>query len=793
MSEHIDKAVEFLEKMYPDGPWCVCFLKPVNDKVNTMIASTFMPKTKENLKAWLRANDGKYNCYFHTNPVIGQPSKKAKKIEMKSVNYFHVDVDPDKSKNIQDEQTRIYGLFSNRPKGVPRPTALVFSGGGYQAFWKLETPIPLDGTKPTAEEAERYNQQLEKLFKADSCHDVSRVMRLPHTMNLPDKKKVAAGRKPTRSKCIYFKKENVYPIKDFMKAVGVQGKGAKNKLNVSNYSIDIPKDVGRIDDINTIKLPEKLKIAVVNGPLKEEMPYYDSTREDDTRSSWLFEIICSMIRSRVKEDIIFSIITDPQYAISECILEKRNPEETAMRQINNAKMHCVDPRLTDMNNEFTFITSICRIVHEIHNPALNEFDLIIQSVGDFKNVFMNKYVEIEKKKMVDQKMIKITEKKPIGDWWLKQEGRSQCKAITFYPEHETPGYYNLWRGYGVEPSAEGSWEGLKHHILENMCAGNQIDFDYFLDWMARSIQLPAEPCQVAIVLLGNKGTGKSFFAEAFGRLFGRHYLAVSDPKRLVGNFNSLLKDKVLVFADEALFVGDRRNDPIIKTMITEKHNVIEMKGVDAQKSRNCVSLIIASNDDHVIRASTDERRYFALRMSDVLKQNSDYFKAIKKELENGGYEAMLYELMKRDITEFNVRNVPQTKTLHNQKIHSQDPHEQWLFDCLQSGYFCDIHDDHISNEELQKSYVDFCKDYKSYKVKPKSTLGIYLKEVIPSLGQPRPRSFGRKTAGRKVQCRFLPKFDVMRDEWDKFHKTKEDWDDLTPTPMESMVADKPQL
>ena len=71
---------------------------------------------------------------------------------------------------------------------------VVFSGGGYQAFWKLETPISINGDLGRAEDAKRYNQQLELLFGGDNCHNVDRIMRLPGTVNVPDERKRTKGR-----------------------------------------------------------------------------------------------------------------------------------------------------------------------------------------------------------------------------------------------------------------------------------------------------------------------------------------------------------------------------------------------------------------------------------------------------------------------------------------------------------------------------------------------------------------------------------------------------------------------
>ena len=100
-------------------------------------------------------------------------------------------------------------------------------------------------------------------------------------------------------------------------------------------------------------------------------------------------------------------------------------------------------------------------------------------------------------------------------------------------------------------------ESFLGHIRSNVCQGNQQYYVYLLGWMARLVQKPNQTGEVAIVLRGGKGVGKSFFAKHFGKLFGRHYLEVSNSSHLVGNFNAHLRDTVLLFADEAFYANDK--------------------------------------------------------------------------------------------------------------------------------------------------------------------------------------------------------------------------------------------
>jgi len=788
-----EEAIKFLNGMYPKGPHCLTTISLGDDgsKKGTS-TKTFYPvgeKVIKNRDTWINQYNGNENCYFHCNPVNGYLEKKASRKDILSVNYLHVDLDPEPDKNVKEEQARIEALLTkNLPNGVPVPTAVVFSGGGYQAYWKLAEPIKVDCDIEKAKDAALYNKQLEGIFNADSCHNIDRLMRLPGTWNIPDKKKRDKGRTKTLSKVLFADWTRVYELKLFAKAVKVQTKGkAKMDRNVK----EAPSDIKRIEDLEEFIQGEgskyqRLRMVINMGKITKEMPLFNPDREDDTRSSWLFEAICGMVRCKKTDEEIFSVITDPLFGISESVLEKTNYEDHAMRQIQNGRDFAEEPRLYEINSEYAFIDSITKIVHEVHDPALGYDELKFKTPTDFRHCFSNEEIEIGSKTISvgknKDKKIEVPVMIKVGKWWLEHPDRNTFKGITFYPEKATPGHYNLWKGFGVKASATGSWEGFRHHIFTNICNGNQENYDYLIKWMARVVQFPALQGEVAIVLMGKKGTGKGFFANNFGRIFDRHYIAIVNSKHVVGNFNAILRDKVLVFADEAFFVGDRKSEPILKSLITEPTLVIEMKGIDPTSSRNCISLIIASNDDHVIRASVDERRYFALTVSETFKQDHDYFSNIKKELDNGGYEAMFHYLQNVDISDFNVRIPPKTEALHDQMRHSRDNIEEWWFNILQRGELLKgkAWPDWVKNEDLHDDYYEFSGKTRNTHPHMPGPLGRKIRKMAPSLGVSNqripPGHSGYGNAKREVGVS-VPSIAVLRKDWEnKFGR--EEWSEI---------------
>ena len=97
-----------------------------------------------------------------------------------------------------------------------------------------------------------------------------------------------------------------------------------------------------------------------------------------------------------------------------------------------------------------------------------------------------------------------------------------------------------------------------------------------------------------------------------------------------------------------------------------------------------------------------------------MKGDHAYFAAIWKQMEAGGYAAMLHDLLALDLTTFNVRAVPTTEGLQRQRKLSLQTTEAWWLDCLERGYvfrsrlgleqdFAVWHDQ-ISTELLFSSY-----------------------------------------------------------------------------------------
>ena len=279
---------------------------------------------------------------------------------------------------------------------------------------------------------------------------------------------------------------------------------------------------------------------------------------------------------------------------------------------------------------------------------------------------------------------------PASKWWLKHPERKEYTKVDFLPEIETPdGVFNMWKGFAVKP--KGGLEKIPffHELLvEVICSGNEKWAVYLWGWLAHMVQCPEEKPGVAVVLRSDpQGVGKSRFAEYVGSLLGRHFRTVTHGRHIHGNFNSHLKDTLMLFGDEAVWGGDRSTESILKQLITEPSMIIEMKGKDVFEVRSFLRLMLATNSEWAAPVSLTDRRYFVVNVSDSRKNDHDFFKNLIHEQTHGGSESLLQVLMDYDLSEFEVRNIPETPARLEQKMLSMDILQKWWVNVLSDEDF----------------------------------------------------------------------------------------------------------
>lgn len=319
------EAVEFLKRYRPEGNWCLSAATPERDKLDTRTFSD--PALALD---WLDAWSGVRNCYFHVNPGRDENARsKLKREHVRCVTHLHVDIDPPNGQ-VSDMAFRDTTLGLLMKAKVP-PSIIINSGNGIGAFWKLTVPLALDGTVTCADEAGLYNRKLAETYAGgDHCHNVDRLMRLPGTWNIPGESKRKKGIIDRRLSELLLFEDKTYPIESFQKA----SSESKQQSLLDEYECGAPVQLKELTELSKWNVPTRVQLICSKGSDPSS-----PKKGDNSRSAWLYDCVCQLIRFAVPDEVILGILLDPEWGISESVREKTSPgpEAYARRQIEKAK------------------------------------------------------------------------------------------------------------------------------------------------------------------------------------------------------------------------------------------------------------------------------------------------------------------------------------------------------------------------------------------------------------------------------------------------------------------------
>lgn len=431
-----------------------------------------------------------------------------------------------------------------------------------------------------------------------------------------------------------------------------------------------------------------------------------------------------------------------------------------------------------MNAEWAFVLmgSKAVAVRELPNAPVEDRVRVL-ALESLRAKYLNKFTEIV---AADGKIKPVT----WATAWLSSHDRRDYDGIEFFPsttgETGTPGYLNLWRGLSVEPRQGGSYAIFRDHLLNNACGGDNHLFRWVFGWFAHMVRCPRDRVGTAIVFRGLMGTGKSKIGEVFGSLLQSHYFMVDDPRYIVGQFNAHMASCLLLQAEEAVWAGDKAAEGRLKGLITSDTQMIEAKGVDSIRLKNYVRLIMTSNEDWVVPAGKDERRFCVLDIHPRCAKNYDYFREMDAELDAGGREALLYDLMNFDLSTVNPREIPKTGALLEQKLRSLDSVESWWFERLMSGRTLRGEDGWLGEVAAVRLFGDYIHQADQIGIRRKSEMTAFamkLRKLVPAIVRIRATFYDGETDQRRLWGYVMPTLEDCRAAFAEAVGQEVDWDE----------------
>jgi hypothetical protein len=301
-------SLDFLDHMFDAG--VTRHLVAISE-TGKVTARSFGPTERLVTQAWIEARQGDSNIYYSVNalkPTVR--NQKARKEDLAAGLHLHVDVDD-------------ASALSRIRKFLPKATVVVFSGGGFQAFWKLKEPTP------DLARVERINAKLAHDLGGDNCQNIDRVMRLPGTINILNSKKRKMGRVPILAYVVEDETDwsRTYSLDDF------------DDPGPEAPAVMLSPTSGAIAPVEVDQLPQTVPEATLELIRQGDDPLNPIGSKDahfPSRSEVVWRVACELARMGCSVEQIAGVLVNPSHSVSQSILEKRKAGEYALRQAKQA-------------------------------------------------------------------------------------------------------------------------------------------------------------------------------------------------------------------------------------------------------------------------------------------------------------------------------------------------------------------------------------------------------------------------------------------------------------------------
>jgi Family of unknown function (DUF5906) len=544
-----------------------------------------------------------YGLYFYDNDLSVTLSKtkdaeghvivKAAEAEVARVNMLHADLDPPKG-TLQADMPAVKAEMIARAQAYrPGPTIIIDSGNGLGLFWSLDKPIKV--TDENREQLRGYNAKLALDFGADSCWNLDRVMRVPHTLNVPNKAKLKLGRVPVMSSVILDM--GCLDDRDINDFTSIPVPSGKAKATADDTASAGANAAGEYAAIGRPEVPTKFSLERLGDkPADKKLRKLieDGAAANSDRSSVCVAVAAQLRKRGATDGEIIFILSNRDYGISAHVLEQtqRDPKDTVARILIYLNEQYERDHPWDKQ---------CAIVETPPSFCL----LNIKKIMTDKS-FDKRYGEFSFEPHKDANLSTRIER--FGGYVWNPDPAAKGE-ITKDGER----MLNIYRGQDIEPLAETPARFLAHvaYIIPN-----ETDRNYLLDFMAHCVQHPAKKIMFAILLVGPKGTGKSFFVEVFKALFNERNVSEPSKKTMLRDFNAWAGRKQIIAIHELKSTGRADVAEILKEKITQGNVEVNIKNVEAFTIDNFANYFTITNDEDAIPLESGERRYLVIRCAE---------------------------------------------------------------------------------------------------------------------------------------------------------------------------------
>jgi len=292
--------------------------------------------------------------------------------------------------------------------------------------------------------------------------------------------------------------------------------------------------------------------------------------------------------------------------------------------------------VVELNKCFAYVRGSRGEVYERMTSKDGEIRYVGRSEKCTRDMFSNKVVivPVPVKNDSEPRMVPVK----ILDMWFDSDRRLEFRDLVFNPrpydteDAATPFEMNLFTGLAFVPNRkrytkddmaklrDGPLKPFCDHMLDIIASGDTNLYDYVMHFVRATLITPWRKLRTCIVFRGDEGLGKGTVLSVLESCLGSKYVSKpSDLDAAISGFNAAeLEGKLLMFLDEAVFGGCKKSTGKLKKLITENYLQSEQKYCERRTIENCMSVMMASNEDHVVQAGKNSRRWVVLECSNRL-------------------------------------------------------------------------------------------------------------------------------------------------------------------------------
>lgn len=600
------RAIGFLSWLTQGAPLHLERMNSVGPE--SPLQKTYGPHELGSAEKFIAMNNGdeyQRNNYFLPNGEF-LTGKRAKD-NLSAVRLLHADLDGKDYPGSQTEQLdTILGLLTDpkrMPKNVPPPTAIIFSGGGFQAFWRLKEPIGV-------EEAAALNLALLQAYQGEgNTHSPAQLMRVPFTVNWLNQKKRDAGRVPARAYvvepinlsqppvCYEVSDFKLKPAREIMPAIAAK---AGNMFDPADLQpLPLPEDLAEILPPD----PDWVE-ALADGKAPPGKSY-------GSRSELVFAGVVWMLGKGVALGHVISVITEPELKISAHVLESPNPLRYAQRQVARAMAFIAACR-----KDWPHVTAEGRPVE--NHPNNIRYALTLLEVDARRNLFINAD-EITGQGLDDRDLNAIGE--ILSSQFLRDK---HFKASSYAVKRELIAIAHEQAYHPVIDYFDSQqWDGTPRidTWLRDYCGAEDTELNRefgakMLVAGVRRIKQPGVKFDTMLVLEGPQGVGKSQLAAKLA--VRREWFCGSlDLKSDDKTKAELLARAWIVECQELDGMNKTTSQSLKKFLGTDTDNYRKAYDHDAKPYRRHCVIIGTTNEDTYLRDLTGNRRFWPVRVKTI--------------------------------------------------------------------------------------------------------------------------------------------------------------------------------